>query len=89
MGNTVTQDEYFKNRQDAVRRSRELQEHNDGEFSMEKLLNPLGETHVVVPISLMQQISKVLTDYAEDAEEYGQLNAIVTEIESLLAARPK
>jgi hypothetical protein len=35
----------------------------------------------------MQQISKVLTDYAEDAEESGQLNAIVREIESLLKAR--
>jgi hypothetical protein len=49
----------------------------------------LGETHVVVPISLMQQISKVLTDYAEDAEESGQLNAIVREIESLLGVRPE
>lgn len=44
MGNQISQDEYFRSRQEAVYRGRELQEHNDGESLMVKSLNPLGET---------------------------------------------
>ena len=44
---------------------------------------------VCVPTSLMEQLSKVLSDYAEDAEESGQLRNIVREIEFHLSARPK
>ena len=44
MEHTISQQEFFRNRQDAVRRSRESQEQSGAESSMEKSLNPLGET---------------------------------------------